>query len=318
MSQAPDQDRDEPGVEKITVTPDPVPLRPPRTEIVIDVVETGGQRVTGLLRAPGGSPDRLRFTGAPGGTGWQAGHRFRPDDPPGLWQVEVTSGGLVTEQELQVLGVRPPGEVRFRGFDVQPREIAEGDAVRATGRLTIVVDGEPVPFGGQLVFIAHRPDDSDAWAYIGRTVTEWKSGEFSTEVFPDRSGDVRAVVTFLRRPEGAETAGTDEVHSESVHVEVAAFGGAVAVSRRSPVARTCSGVPCYRHVGTVRYRQDGSPTPSGWIQIHCNSGGWFPAKNPKGGLAVGPVTQGSFTVFTRRILNATAWKATYSAKDPRS
>ncbi|WP_113700136.1 hypothetical protein [Nonomuraea lactucae] len=293
-------------VKDITITPDPVVLGPADVEALIEVDTAGEARVSGTLAAPDGSRRRLDLDPGPEPLTWRARHRFRVGDLTGVWRLEVMVDGVVTEQDLLVLGDPPSGEVRFAEFDVEPREIEAGDDMLATGRLVVVDGGTVRPFGGQPVSITHRAGDGDAWEEIGEAVTEWDSGEFSTEISPGSTGEVRAELP-------ADLA--KNVHSRAVAVAVLfpRIHPPIDLRLQPPRAATVGGRSCYLHHGTAEFASGGD-VGSGSVRIEYRKrvgGQWIRAKGPGGqGRAVGPVNGGVFDVFSQRKSRVT-WRAVF-------
>lgn len=254
------------------------------------VLVTGPGRVTGDLVPPSGPPVSLEFDTHDTHPDWRARHVFRPDDPVGVWLLRLDAGGSRAETEFEVVWAELRAPVRVAGFDVQPREIEEGEPIVARGRLERgPVRGERgawVPFPGQLVLLGFRADVSGERVRLGRAVTD-ADGVFKIEANPWESGVLHPEPRIVAEPAGAEGAGLRLPGTpDGIHVTVRRAAGSAKVKihrikrrggaqYRHHVFVTVNSLPASRNKVQIYYKKSQTGTPGRVGETGGNVDGWF-------------------------------------------
>ncbi|AQZ63415.1 unnamed protein product [[Actinomadura] parvosata subsp. kistnae] len=263
-------------LDLVEIIPEVVHLGSEPVKAVFHVSVSGPTSVSARLVTPDGSVVNLRPGGERGDPDWYPSYVFRPEEQVGRWVLQVDAETDTAELDFEVRWdpERPRFRTRIIGFEAAPLEIDEGQSPQVRGQAQFFTDGRWVPFAGQVVLIAFRPDDDTEWIHLGRTVTD-RDGTFTTDFSPDTSGTVRPELSL----------GYQEVRE--LHVTVHHHSDAVC---GKPKIKTLHTPLRYRH--RVYVKVDGLPATTGKVEIFASSLG-------KAGEGICPNLDGWYVIYTQ-------------------
>ncbi|WP_214317423.1 hypothetical protein [Nonomuraea sediminis] len=204
----------EPAILGVSVSPNPVVLRPGESRTVTVTVNGRDLREVRISIGSG------RY--APLSGGWSASTTVGWDDPEGTWPVHVSATGADGRQytadssfTVRHEGYRNPGPraTRIAGFDASPEPVRKGRKLTLTGELQVaqcygdsdhVWDGSGRTrgdddycrddswndwqrLGGREIGVYFLPKGSHRWQYVDTIETD-DDGSFATQVRAYRSG----------------------------------------------------------------------------------------------------------------------------------